>query len=339
MNSFLSVFLAAIFTLSTLQAFAVTDPAVTKRQIAPTSTVSVNANTAPDSIWIDPEYPNAGNITYNFDALKLSDYVMNSKPSIMKVKCDGKDILKSLGITNTKIVSVGVQEGDFTYSYDFNNCSFWANKTKYIQATDAIADVDALKMAKDFVAKSESLTYFKKLLGEPVITYRNNYDYSGIMREGKSYSTTVIFPIKVNGKTVYQSYGEPLGLSLEVNNKGINSMNAQILPFTLLKADSAKLDLNSLLSFLKRGGNSPYYSYNMNSEVTTQVNATSYENIYVFTQKYPLYGGSPSLYITSGIRIKTDKQIDNGPAQEKRDYTIIASDYQVGNVQMYPAGH
>lgn len=335
---FLSLLLVSIFTLSASQTFAATDASVSRRQITPPSTVSVYTNPV-DPIWVDPDYPNAGNITYNFDALKLSEYVANSKPSIMKVKCDGKDILKALGVTNTKIVSVGVQEGDFTYSYDFNNCSFWANKTKFIQATDAITDADALKMAKDFVAKNESLTFFKKFLGEPVITYRNNYDYSGIMREGKSYSTTIIFPIRINGKVVYQSYGEPLGLSLEVNNKGINSMNAQILPFTLLKADSSKLDATGLLSFLKRGGNNPYYSYNMNDDTTVQVNGLSYENIYVFTQKYPLYGGNPSLYITSGIRIKTDKQIDNGPGQDKKDYTMIASDYQIGNAQVYPIGH
>jgi hypothetical protein len=129
-----------------------------------------------ETIWVDPDYPAGGNITYNLDAVKLKDYVTNNKPSIMKVKCDGKEILKTLGIVNAKVVSVGIQEGDFTYNYDFNNCSFWANRMVRLPPTDSIADADAIKMAKDFVAKSEALSYFRKLVGEPIITYRNNYD-------------------------------------------------------------------------------------------------------------------------------------------------------------------
>ncbi|MBP7007667.1 hypothetical protein KBB05_02890 [Patescibacteria group bacterium] len=110
------------------------------------------------------------------DALNIKDYVTTNKPSIMKVKCDGKAILKSLGITSAKIVSVGVQEGDFIYNYDFNSCSFWANRSIYLQPTDAISDADAIKTAKDFLAKSSALNYFKKYLGEPIIINRNFYD-------------------------------------------------------------------------------------------------------------------------------------------------------------------
>ena len=84
--------------------------------------------------------------------------------------------MNSLNITNSKVVSVGIQEGDFTFNYDFNNCSFWAGRTVYAQATDVITDVQAIAMAKELLAKSEALSYFRNMVGEPMITYRNNYD-------------------------------------------------------------------------------------------------------------------------------------------------------------------
>lgn len=286
-----------------------------------------------NSIWIDPEYPQGGNVTYNLDGIDLKGYITNTKQSIMKVKCDGKEILKSLGITNGKVISVGIQEGDFIYNYDFNNCSFYSNRTTYLLPTDEIKDADAIKMAQDFVNKAGALDYFRKMLGSPIITYRNNYDAAGVMREGKSYSASVVFPIKVGGRTVYQAYGEPLGLYVEVNSKGVNSVSAQILPFSFLKADSSKLSADDMIAFLKKGGNQPYYTYNMWVDFKAEVKAMSYEKVWIFTQKYPPYGGSPALYLTSGIRIKTDKQIDNGPGQDKKDYNMVVSDYKIGNNQ------
>jgi len=121
--------------------------------------------------------------------------------------------------TKAKLTSVGIQDGDFTYNYDFNGCSFRANRLNYAQPTDALTDTDAINFAKDFLAKSEALNYYKKMLGEPVVLYKNYYDVQGQLREGKSWSITVAFPIKISGKKVYQVYGDPMALTMEVNNK------------------------------------------------------------------------------------------------------------------------
>jgi hypothetical protein len=43
----------------------------------------------------------------------------------------------------------------------------------------------------------------------------------------------------------------------------------------------------------------------------------------------------PSIYLSSGIRVKTDKQIDNGPGMDKKDYTMVISDYKIGNNPTY----
>lgn len=287
------------------------------------------------TIRVDPDYPMGWNITYNVDALNIKDYIATNKPSIMKVKCDGKAILKSLGITSAKIVSVGVQEGDFIYNYDFNSCSFWANRSIYLQPTDAISDADAIKTAKDFLAKSSALNYFKKYLGEPIIMNRNFYDTMWVMREGKSYSSAVIFPIKISGKTVYQVRWEVFGLVMDVNSKWVNSVNAQLLPFWFLKADSYKLWSDDMIGLLKKGWNNPYYTYNMSQDFKTEIKALSFEKIWIYTQKYSPMGWTPSLYLSSGIRVKTDKQIDNGPWQEKKDYFMNISDYKIGNNPTY----
>ncbi|HMY81058.1 MAG TPA: hypothetical protein PK048_04430 [Candidatus Absconditabacterales bacterium] len=328
MKKTLFTLFTVVIGLTGISSFAMSQPITV-------STTQADTGPAEKSIRIDPDYPVGGNITYNIDALNIKEYVTNNKPSIMKVKCDGKAILKTLGIGNAKVVSVGVQEGDFTYNYDFNGCGFWANRTMWLQATDSIADADAIKMAKDFLAKSESLNFFKKYLGEPIISYRNFYDTMGVLREGKSYSSTVIFPIKIAGKPVYQIRGDVFGLMMEVNNKGINSVSAQLLPFGFLKADSYKLGADDMIALLKKGGNNPYYTYNMSPEFKAEVKATSYEKVWIFTQKYPPMGGNPALYLSSGIRVKTDKQIDNGPGQEKRDYVMNISDYKIGNNPTY----
>lgn len=303
----------------------------------PTSTTPVPISIPVDkTIWVDPDYPVWWNITYNTDSLNLKDYVTTNKPSIMKVKCDGKTILKALGILSAKVVSVGVQEGDFIYSYDFNSCSFWANRQNWLQPTDAITDADAIKIAKEFLAKSDALNYFKKYLGEPIIMNRNFYDSMGVMREGKSYSSSVIFPIKISGKYVYQMRWDAFGLTMDINNKWVNSVNAQLLPFGFLKADSYKLWVDDLTAFIKKGWNNPYYTYNMSQDFKAEVKATGFEKIRIFTQKYPSMGWwYPALYLSSGIRIKTDKQLDNGPWQDKKDYFMNISDYKIGNNPIY----
>ena len=216
-----------------------------------------------------------------------------------------------------------------------NSCSFWANRSIYLQPTDAISDADAIKTAKDFLAKSSALNYFKKYLGEPIIINRNFYDTMWVMREGKSYSSAVIFPIKISGKTVYQVRWEVFGLVMDVNSKWVNSVNAQLLPFWFLKADSYKLWSDDMIGLLKKGWNNPYYTYNMSQDFKTEIKALSFEKIWIYTQKYSPMGWTPSLYLSSGIRVKTDKQIDNGPWQEKKDYFMNISDYKIGNNPTY----
>ena len=104
---------------------------------------------------------------------------------------------------------------------------------------------------------------------------------------------SVVFPIKISGKLVYQTYGDPVGLTMDVTNKGVNSVNASVLPFTLLRADSYKLGLDDLIAFIKKGGNNAYYPPYVQdvdqSQVKVDVKALSYENIWVISYKYPMY--------------------------------------------------
>ncbi len=330
------VLLISGLALASATAFAI-DPAVTY-PIGYTPPMDGVSNGWKNAIRVDPDYPQGGNITYNIDALNIKDYVKNNKQSLMKVKCDGKEILKSLGLVSTKakLTSIGIQDGDFTYNYDFNSCGFRASRLNYLQPTDALTEAEAIAFAKDFLAKSEALNYYKKMLGEPIVLYKNYYDIQGQLREGKSWSVTIAFPIRIAGKRVYQVYGDPMALTMEVNNKWVNSVNAQILPFGLQRADSYKLWADDLIAWLKKWWNQPYYTFNMAPEFKAEVKATEYEKVWIYTQKWPTYwGGLPSIYLSSGIRVKTDKQIDNGPGMDKKDYTMVISDYKIGNNPTY----
>lgn len=339
MKKTLSVMLIASVLLWSVSVFAM-NAATVQVTAANGQTVAVKTTELQDekTIRVDPDYPQGGNITYNIDALDIKWYVKNSKPSLLKMKCDGKEILKSLWLvaTKAKLTSIGVQEWDFTYNYDFNGCSFWASRVNYLQPSDSLTEEQAIKFAKDFLASSEALNYYKKMLWEPMILYRNFYDTMGQLREGKSWSITVAFPIKIAGKKVYQVYGDPLALTMEVNNKGVNSVNAQVLPFWLLKADSYKLGADDITALLKKWANQPYYTYNMAPDFKTEVKATELEKVWIYTQKWPTYGPwVPAIYLSSGIRVKTDKQIDNGPWADKKDYTMLVSDYKIGNNPTY----
>jgi hypothetical protein len=75
---------------------------------------------------IPPYYQ--GSKTYKFDekavnALNLKD------SSLLKLNCDSTTVLKSLGFAgNTKMFSVGLEEGTFDYTFDMRNCSMRGTK-------------------------------------------------------------------------------------------------------------------------------------------------------------------------------------------------------------------
>jgi len=95
MKKIMSGMLSLALLLGSVSGFAMDTVQVTA---ANGQTVAVKATEIQDekTIRVDPDYPQGGNVTYNIDALNIKDYVASSKPSLMKIKCDGKEVLKSL---------------------------------------------------------------------------------------------------------------------------------------------------------------------------------------------------------------------------------------------------
>jgi hypothetical protein len=62
-----------------------------------------------------------------------------------------------------------------------------------------------------------------------------------------------MFPFSLNGKTIYNQYGNPAGITLEINADGVNSVNAQLLPFKGALRTSDKMGSGDIISFIKRG--------------------------------------------------------------------------------------
>jgi hypothetical protein len=51
---------------------------------------------------------------------------------------------------------------------------------------------------------------------------------------------------------IYNSYGEPVGLNVEVGEDGVRSFNISLMNFTLKKANSEIMDDSDMKRFIKK---------------------------------------------------------------------------------------
>jgi hypothetical protein len=51
---------------------------------------------------------------------------------------------------------------------------------------------------------------------------------------------------------IYNSYGEPVGLNIEVGEDGVRSFNISLMNFTLKKADSEVMSESEMKSFIRK---------------------------------------------------------------------------------------
>ncbi len=305
------------------------------------ATTQVESSIAP-SEKVDRVPPYQGNKTYKFDEKAINN--LNFKDSsLIKINCDTATVLKALGFAgNTKMFSVGLEEGTFDYTFDMRNCSMRGNKRNYVWSNKAITEKDALAKAKSFMGSSFFNGKIYEKVGEPIVMYRNTNggvmpyrieksdmktssdieidpNDTGIL-EPEFVSFSILFPYVVNGKAVYNAYGNKAGITLEVNADGVSNVNAQLLPFKGANRASEKLTAEDMVSFIKRGGNNPFRG----NQAEIDLQAPERVNVLFSVWRNNIN----EMYLSSGIRLGSKVKIDQ---RNPQPYEMIISDYKIGN--------
>ncbi|MFA5747983.1 MAG: hypothetical protein WC872_02605 [Candidatus Absconditabacterales bacterium] len=304
-----------------------------------------------DSKIVAPERvpPIQNSISYIFDETGAKNLLAN-KSLLLQVNCNALPVLKSLGFTEntSKTFSLGLQEGDFDYNFDFRNCGLWANRTNAnYNYTKSLTEKQALDFAEKFMQDSylKDKVFYKT--GKPIILSKNNNGpYYPIAKEGSIQSSdasdisgieidnsdpqtiepeytsfSILYPYVLNGQEIYEQYGNKAGITLEVSADGVMSLNARLLLFKGILRNSEKLSSDDLIRIIKMGGNSPFRGQ------TQQVKFNKPERILVL---FNLRRDNKNyLYFSSGIGLKSNVKPDQYAQQ---NYNIILSDYKIGNI-------
>lgn len=311
-------------------------------------TVLPVANTTTASEKMDPNRvmpPVDNQKTYTFDQEETKKLVQGTS-SLLKVNCDGIQVLKDLGFTQntSNMYSLGVNEGGFDYNFDLRNCSLWGSKQNQNWNGKSVTELQAMAAAKTFMASKYLTNKIFSQYGAPIIVAKNGNGarpyYAEISSSMKSSpvdgividptdtwdvqpeytSFSIMFPYIINGKQVYNNYGNRAGITLEVTAEWVTSINAQLLPFkgAIRKAD--KMSADDMTAYIKKGGNNQYRGSQSKVEL-----GKPQQVLVLFSLRR---NNINEMYLSSWIKFSTTLKPDQYTQQP---YEMTLSDYKVGN--------
>jgi len=287
---------------------------------------------------------NNGQKTYTFDQ-DATKKVAEAKSSLIKVNCDGLQVLKDLWFAQntSKMYSLWVSEGDFDYNFDLRNCSLWGNKTNQQFTGKPLTEQQAIATAKAFMGSKYLTQKIFSKYGAPIVIAKNNNGPRPMYKELSSTTSSVMdgididptdtgdvnpeyvsfsimFPYLLNGKSIYNNYGNRAWISLEVNAEWVTSMNAQLLPFKWAARNADKMTADDFSSYIKKWGNNQYRG------PEEKVNLGKPEAVLVlFTLRR---NNITETYLSSGIKFSTSLKPDQ---RTQQPYEMTLSDYKIGN--------
>ena len=137
-------------------------------------------------------------------------------------------------------------------------------------------------------------------------------------------SFSILYPYTLNGNKIYNQYGNPAGITLEVNKDGVTSINVQLLLFKGSIKKSEKMTEENTLNLIKNWGNSPFRGQQ------SEIKLNKPERAYVLFTMWR--NNTSELYISSGIRFGSSIKADQ---RAQQPYEMIISDYKIGNNGSY----
>ena len=288
-------------------------------------------------------------VSYTFDQTGTKT-LLTKTSSLLQVTCNASALLKTLGFgdsASSKILSLGIQEGSYEYTFDIRNCSLWWNKANATYTyTKSLTEKQALAFADSFMKTSYLKDKIFTQVGAPIIISRNNGNmypmvkwaissqspsvdvFSGIEVDTSDpqdvspeyTSFSIMYPYVINGQEVYEQYGNRAGISLDISAEWVNSVNARLLPFKGIKRNSEKLTGDDAIRILKNGGNSPFWGQTKELTLAAPQRVLVLFNLWRDNKNY--------LYLSSGIGLKSNVKTDQYAQQ---NYTMVLSDYKIGN--------
>ena len=330
----------ALLTLSPALSFAKSVAVVPTVLPVPNTTQTESSKMDPNRVM--PPVDNQKTYIFDQDATKK---LAESKSSLIKVNCDGLQVLKDLWFTQntSNMFSIGVSEWGFDYNFDLRNCSLWGSKTNQQYTGKPLTEAQALSAAKLFMwSKYLTQKVFSKYWAPIVIAknsngprpmYKDAISSTSAVMDGididptdtgdinpEYISFSILFPYVLNGRAIYNNYGNRAGISLEVNSEWVTSINAQLLPFKWAARNADKMSADDMSTYIKKWWNNQYRGQE------TKINLGKPEQILVL---FSLRRNNVTeLYISSGIKFSTNLKPDQ---RTQQPYEMTLSDYKVGN--------
>ena len=299
-----------------------------------------------DAKMVMPPMQTAAQYSFNETWVK---HLLSQNSSLLQINCNTTAIMKVLGFGSAtqKLFSLGLEENGYEYNFDIKNCSLRANKVNNTyNYTKSLTEKQAMDLADAFMKNSylKDKVYYQ--LGKPFVAYKNSNGPMYSMMKDSSRGTeqsvsdieidttdtggevtpeytsfSIMYPYMINGQEVWDTYGNKIGIQLEVTADGVMSANARLLLFKWAKRTSEKLSGDDAVRILSNGGNSPFYS-----QATTPIQLKAPQRVFVL---FSLWRDNKTYqYLSSGIGLKSDTKVDQYAQQP---YTMILSDYKIGN--------
>ena len=305
-----------------------------------------------------PYYGNS-NIKYQYDQKTLKT-LHDKDSSLIEVSCQSDDIFKNLWMNagSIKINNISFSKNDLDIMVDAKNCSFYANRSVWIQPTQWTNDEKALVAAKKFVDDvfGEKGIVSVPTLWKPYILMRDNggmYPMPMMIKESdvkagsalswvtlikddkddkkekidvQYNSITIIYPYVIGDSAIYNNNGwGKMGIMITIDGNGVNSVNVPLLAFKGISKTAEKNTFEWLKKFISVWGNNAYYGSNW-TETTIKLDTP--ERVLVYFNYYTPNASAPRNFISDGIRLWSSVRQD---MYAQQNYEMIISDFIIGN--------
>ena len=318
---------------------------------------NVKSDTAVEKIAM-PYYGNS-NIKYQYDQKTLKT-LHDKDSSLIEVSCQSDDIFKNLWMNagSIKINNISFSKNDLDIMVDAKNCSFYANRSVWIQPTQWTNDEKALVASKKFVDDvfGEKGIVSVPTLWKPYILMRDNgsmYPMPMMIKESdvkagsalswvtlikdnnddkkekidvQYNSITIIYPYVIGDSAIYNNNGwGKMGIMITIDGNGVNSVNVPLLAFKGISKTAEKNTFEWLKKFISVWGNNAYYGSNW-TETTIKLDTP--ECVLVYFNYYTPNASAPRNFISDGIRLWSSVRQD---MYAQQNYEMIISDFIIGN--------
>lgn len=299
---------------------------------------------------------------YTFIDKELAVYLknkvgMNSSEAaslLSGFKLSNIDMSKFSSLIVNNISIVEDKQNGLSINLDFNEGTMYLGKNwaKWSQpncSDEACYAANAVKIS-DIPADSKALETVAKFIkdykidvsayGKPFVNNDWKTQYDAAADKTTAYvpeSVTVVYPFMIGGNMVYESYGQPRGITVNVDVK--TGLVSDVSGIEKLNFSSSKYavegDFKKILEIAAKGGRSQYqYPMPASTEENkiTTINVSLGEPTLIYTYIYEYKDGKSSEYIVPALSFPVTQKLKDGEYfQDKIIVPVIKDFYEINN--------